>query len=137
MIHLLSPTGHGIRGDPAGDGHFGSPRGSKHHQGTDFICTPGQQVYAPAKSIVIRNAYPYPKDTRYSGILLDAGWCLIKLFYLSPCLRKGVELWRGQLIGIAQDISLKYPGQGMTPHIHMELSKISTNPEHYTIGGIE
>ena len=143
MVHLLSPTGQSIRKDPAGDGHYGSPRSkivdgkvvTYKHAGTDSSCTPGQTCWAPHQSVVVRPAYPYKNDKTYLGILLDAGWCLIKLFYLEPFVGVGVELYRGQPIGIAQDVTLKYPGIGMTPHIHWELSRFSNNPELYTISG--
>ena len=135
MVHLLSPTGKSIRADPAGDGHYGSKRGDRIHLGTDFICTPGQTVHSPAKATVLRISYPYKGDVNYSGIFLDAGWCYIKIFYFEPFVGKGVELYRGQPMGIAQDISLKYPGQGMVPHVHLELSRFSNNPELYTISG--
>ena len=136
MVHLLSPTGKGIRGDPAGDGRYGAKRGEKTHQGTDFLCIPGQDVYAPARATILRVANPY-KDSTYSGLLLDCTWCYIKLFYLQPITGKGAEVYRGQVIGIAQDVTERYKGQAMLPHIHMEVSKLSLNPEHYMIGGCE
>jgi hypothetical protein len=50
----------------------------------------------------------------------------VQLFYFEPnekLIGKAVE--KGQKIGIAQDISKKYPD--MTPHVH--LSIVSINPE--------
>lgn len=127
---MISPTGHGVRGyDKWGSGLYGASRGGKRHKGADFICIPGQEVSAPTKGMVIRIAYPYAepyKDIMYSGIVLRANDCEIKMFYfelLKTILKTTVEA--GQLIGHAQDISVKYPG--MIPHVHMQIDSI--NPE--------
>ncbi len=46
-LKITSPTGLGIRNDPAGSGHYGAPRGRRKHNGLDFLCVPGQTVVCP------------------------------------------------------------------------------------------
>ncbi len=125
---MISPTGKGIRGsDKWGSGAYGSSRdnGSRIHSGVDFICEPGQNVLCPISSgKIIREAKPYSKGD-YSGILIRGKNIEIKMFYLMPIFPMiGQECRKGDYIGIAQDISEKYPG--MTPHIHLEI--VSLNP---------
>jgi len=132
MMLLLSPTGKGIRVDPAGDGHYGTPRGNRTHKGTDFLCDVGQEVWSPINGRTVRKSFPYD-DMSYNGIIIAGSWCLVVLWYLNPFVGNGVEVYRGQPVGIAEDVSLRYPGQGMLAHIHMEIKDLSRNPEHYMI----
>ena len=128
---MISPTGHGIRySDMHGRGDYGAPRGNKRHRGVDFIVSPpGQAVVAPCAGDVIRIKNPYANPvngTFFKGILIRASDYEYTLFYIEPLnevLRTRVE--KGQLLGYAQDISIKYPG--MIPHIHMQFDSI--NPE--------
>lgn len=127
---MISPTKLGMRGnDKWGSGLYGASRGGRKHRGADFICIPGQEVWAPTRGMVVRIAYPYAepyKDIMYSGILIEANDCAIKMFYFEPLktiLKTTVE--EGQLVGHAQDISVRYPG--MIPHVHLEI--LSMNPE--------
>ena len=127
---MISPTGLGIRGnDEHGSGIYGASRISRMHRGSDFICIPGDRIYAPARGRITRIAYPYDsphEGIMYSGLVLKASDYEIKMFYFEPIkavLRTEVE--EGQHIGHAQDISLKYPG--MIPHVHLEIRSI--NPE--------
>ena len=99
------------------------------HRGIDFICIPGDKVYAPVKGRVTRIAYPYPdphEGIMYSGLVLKASNYEIRMFYFEPLktvLRTEVE--EGQHIGHAQNIGLKY--SGMISHVHLEIRSI--NPE--------
>jgi hypothetical protein len=127
---MISPTGKGIRGtDTHGSGSYGSPRGKHIHFGADYICIPGQEVVSPDDGKIIRIAFPYPtmyKDIMFSGVLIRTVYCELKMFYFEPL--KGVlfkDVSQGQVIGHAQDISLKYVG--ITPHVHLEITSI--NPE--------
>ena len=134
---MISPTGNGIRShDEHGFGAYGKPRAGsdnhgvkKIHEGTDFIAIPGQDIVAPTRGFVMRLKYPYGspvKGVMFSGIFVrstDFEWTL---FYFDP-LRAiiNTEIVRGQLIGKAQDISIKY--SGITPHVHFQIDSI--NPE--------
>ena len=127
IIEITSPTGLGIRSDPAGSGHYGAPRGKRKHDGIDFLCKPGQTVSCPIETgLVVRLAYPY-ETTKYGGLLIKNKHLAIKIFYLDPWPGIiGTLISRGDPIGIAQDITERYGGQ-MRPHLH--LAVISFNPE--------
>jgi hypothetical protein len=126
-VKITSPTGLGIRNDPAGSGHYGAPRGRRRHNGIDFLCVPGQTVKCPIEAgKVIRVAYPYETQT-YAGLFIQNKHLAIKMFYLDPWPGVvGSVVMRGDPIGIAQDITRKYNDQ-MEAHIH--LAVISFNPE--------
>ena len=123
---MISPTGQGVRSDRMGDGHFGASRdgGKRSHNGTDFICTPGQQVAAPIDGVIVRAARPYADDANYSGVVIENGQMSIKMFYLEPDLDlMGSLVNQGDPIGRAQDIAAKYGG-GMTPHVHLQVDRV-------------
>jgi len=117
---MISPTGKGIRSDAAGDGHYGAPRGNRKHNGTDYLCDPGQHIVAPIAGIFTRIAYPYP-DKTYSGLVIEGKHLTVKMFYFDPLPDFiMLEIFQGQVIGVAQDISKRYGGL-MLPHIHLEI----------------
>jgi hypothetical protein len=125
---MISPTGLGIRSDAAGDGHFGAPRGDNTHKGVDFLTLPGQPVIMPISfGRIKRVAWPYKVNGDYRGIEIEgydrgAGDVVIKMFYLVP-FQLGSAIAEGTVIGYAQDISVKYGGDPMQPHIHLEFRK--------------
>ena len=88
---IVNPTRKPIRTDRGGDGHYGAPRlkiqdGNYlryRHKGTDFLCDPGQDVFAPVFGKITRLAYPYSHG-QYTGLVIDASWITIKMFYLAP-----------------------------------------------------
>lgn len=126
-IHIISPTGFGIRSDPAGDGHYGAPRGGRTHEGLDFICKPGQEVIAPFTGYIDRIAYPYGDDLRWSGCVFTNEHLTVMMFYMKPdrkAIREEITIEEGSRIGIAQDITKKYPNRGMLPHIHLQIESI-------------
>lgn len=130
-IYITSPTKLGVRSDPLGLGFYGAPRkrGRRYtkHNGTDYLCEPGQDIYFPIhRGKVIRHAQPYD-DGHYKGCLIEGSHISIMLFY--------VDIWddligkylkRNDRLGLAQDISRKY-GKQMRPHIH--LTVVSIDPE--------
>ena len=115
-----------IRSDNWGSGFFGSPRGSRIHEGVDFVVEKGQNVYAPEAIKVVRVAYPYASDLAWKGLLfigLDTGFSY-KVFYFAPILDLiGTVVSKGTLIGHAQSINDKYNTKEMIPHIHVEMRK--------------
>jgi murein DD-endopeptidase MepM/ murein hydrolase activator NlpD len=124
---MISPTGEGIRSDRAGDGHYGARRGAKTHKGVDYICIPEQPIKAPISGRIVREARPYATGD-YSGVVIQNKHYAIKMFYLDPVRDLiGEDVEQGAVIGTAQDISKRYAGQGMTPHIHLEIDHV--NPE--------
>jgi murein DD-endopeptidase MepM/ murein hydrolase activator NlpD len=122
---MINPTGREIRFDSKGSGAFGASRGSRMHKGTDYLCSPGQDVYSPISGHVMRVAYPYADDPNYSGILIQSENIGIKMFYFEPFLHLVKQrVNAGDVIGVAQDISKKYGGD-MKPHIHLECVNIN------------
>jgi hypothetical protein len=129
-----------IRNDAAGLGHYGAPRGSRRHDGVDYEIKPGAEVYAPCTGKITRFARPYASD-QYSGVEIRGKAAVVVLFYLKPCLYRkvgealvyseqdivGATVKEGDVVGIAQDVTARYPGLGMTPHVHMRIS--SFDPE--------
>jgi murein DD-endopeptidase MepM/ murein hydrolase activator NlpD len=127
---MLNPTGMPIRGsDKWGEGRYGASRGSRIHEGADYICEPGQPVRAPIEGEIVREAKPYP-ESGYSGLLIQGKYMAIKMFYLEPFRDMiGKHVAQGDIIGVAQDISKRYDKE-MTPHIHLQIEHL--NPEILT-----
>jgi len=133
-LRLYNWTSLGLRDDAAGSGRFGSPRGSRKHQGYDRLCVPGQIIKSPLSGKMVRS-YPYAKDMSYKGCSIWSDEFMIKMWYFEPyedLIHSVVEA--GQDIGIAQDISAKYGGE-MKPHVHLGLwglyPTVLLNPELY------
>jgi murein DD-endopeptidase MepM/ murein hydrolase activator NlpD len=130
-MKFRTPTGKYIRADRGGDGRYGAPRskiknGETYrytHNGVDLICDPGQEIMAPFDGMMTRIARPYVA-TEYSGCVFRGDEATIRMFYFTPKEDLiGKKVKRGDVIGIAQDISKLYEGQGVTPHIHLEVEK--------------
>ncbi len=120
------------REDSEGQGHFGASREHGSHKGLDIETKVGEQIIAPISGIITREAFPYDDDPRYRGILLKGTgkWngYEIKIFYMRA-IRLG-EVIEGQVIGFAQNLTMKFPL--MKNHIHLEVKKNGTyiNPFH-------
>jgi murein DD-endopeptidase MepM/ murein hydrolase activator NlpD len=123
-----------LREDKGGSGRYGSGRIGHTHQGMDFVCRPGQEVYAPFAGRIVRSAQPYANDARWEGLVLQSrdGDYECKLFYCTLIEDVGAYVQRGQLVAVAQGISKKY-SSGVTDHVHVELRQGGKvlNPEHY------
>lgn len=113
-----------IRNDRAGKGTFLACRGgdcTRKHKGVDFIVKPGMLITSPVDGWYVRVAFPYKDAPQWKGVVLKAlDGTEVKIFYCDPQLAKGTKVRKGQVIAQAMDISKKYPGQGMLPHIHVE-----------------
>lgn len=127
---MINPTGGNIRRDARGDGRFGASRKKTdpetgkeiryRHRGVDYVCIPGQEVWMPFTSVIIRKKNPY---TGYSGVLFRGRGIVGTLLYVKiedNIIKK--ELREGDVVGIAEDISQKY--EGIIPHIHFQIDKI-------------
>jgi hypothetical protein len=128
-IRISSPTLLGMRSDPDGFGYYGAPRGKhRKHNGTDYICEPGQDIYCPLISgKIVRKAFPY-NDREFKGVLIEGKHIAVMLFYVDPWeFLIGEYVNRGDELGMAQDISQKYGGS-MKPHIHLTI--VSIDPEY-------
>jgi hypothetical protein len=123
LLKFVNPTGKPVRMDEAGSGRFRAMRGERLHRGVDFLCTPGQKIVSPINGRIIRIAYPYSGDRNYKGVVIGDGNFQVKMFYLDPYRDLiGRVVLAGKEIGIAQDISQRYEGTGMEPHIHCQLA---------------
>ena len=76
----------------------------------------------------------YAKDLSYAGVLIEGNGghkgYTIKIFYMTPSISiVGKTVKVGDKIGVAQDLTRKYPG--ITNHIHMEVrhNKLIVNTE--------
>ena len=126
-----------VRSDAAGDGHFGAPRGSRTHRGVDYVCRPGGFVFAPISGKVTKLGYPYAGDLywRYVEVTDDLKY-RHRLFYVLPLVQLDELVIEGQVIGEAQNISVRYPSvdRPMTPHVHYEIIGADgkyRNPEEF------
>jgi murein DD-endopeptidase MepM/ murein hydrolase activator NlpD len=118
-----TPTKSGLkRGcDPKGCGHFGASRGTRKHMGVDFVTLPNEPILAPISGKV--TALPYASsDLIHRGIEIISGNQEHQLFYLKPIVKVGQSVSKGQIIGYADDIRLKY-GSTMTNHVHHEVKE--------------
>jgi murein DD-endopeptidase MepM/ murein hydrolase activator NlpD len=121
-----------IRNDAAGDGSFKVSRdnGAREHNGIDLLVNSGQLVHSPIPGTVSRYSFPYPEDTRWGGILIQGTGEYIdyqvKIFYITPRVNPGQVLDRGQIIGKAQSIHLRYNSSSMQDHVHVEIRKNGT-----------
>lgn len=134
---LMTPTGLGIRNDAGGSGQYGAPRTrivdgksvAYKHAGVDYKCIPGQTIWMPFTGKIVRYARPYA-DGPYSGVLIEGKRLTVKMFYFEPYREIiGHTVKIGFPIGKAQDISQKYTGSGVTPHIHVQVE--GCDPEFF------
>ena len=80
----------------------------------------GEPILAPISGLVIREAIPY-KDSLLSGVVIQGseeyGGIDVKLFYVGGLYCGAVRA--GDVIGHAQDLTVRYPG--ITNHVHLEV----------------
>lgn len=113
-----------VRNDPAGDGHYGARRGDRKHKGIDFLCEPQAPVLSPVEGVVTKYGYCYGEDLRWRYVEITTPDQLRhRLFYVEPTARFAIgdKVTPSLVIGYAQDISVRYPGEGMLAHIHYEV----------------
>lgn len=129
---MISPTGLGVRDyDKWGSGLYLAGRGKRLHMGVDFVAivNPCQDIVAPTSGLILRERFPYAKPVEgvfFGGVQMQCPNCVITMFYFQldkKLIKMSVE--EGQVIGVAQDIGLKYPE--IIPHVHFQFDSI--NPE--------
>lgn len=122
MIRQVVPLT--IRIDPAGSGAFGAKRGTRAHRGIDYRCTPGLGVLSPVTGYVSKLGHCYSDDLAWRYVQITAHDGLAhRLFYVQSGLRVGDRVTTETVVGAAQDISERYPGQQMRPHVHYEVMR--------------
>jgi murein DD-endopeptidase MepM/ murein hydrolase activator NlpD len=136
---IFAPCNRGIRGtDKYGSGAFGASRdgGSRWHLGIDLITVLDDPIYAPADSVVTMHGIAYADDPRFRTIRLesvDEPGLQFRLLYLVPEASIGTRVSRGDRIGSAQNIGLRYPE--ITNHCHFEMRRqgVPVDPTKYLL----
>jgi murein DD-endopeptidase MepM/ murein hydrolase activator NlpD len=123
---FVNPTGKDIRSaDDFGYGHFGASRdgGTREHKGVDFVADAGQVVKAPISGYVtkIGTAYASSPELKFVEIRNPALNYEARVFYVDPSVSVGDAVHLGDKVGTMHTLQDKY-GQGMTNHVHLELS---------------
>lgn len=121
---FANPTGGEPRGhDDFGDGEFGSSRdrGSRRHEGVDYVAAAGQNVTAPISGFVTKIGRAYDNDKRLTFVEITnpALGYVARAFYVDPEVREGDAVQLGQSIGSAESLQRRY--RGITNHVHLEL----------------
>lgn len=119
-----NPTHGGVRGiDAFGSGDFGAGRdaGRRKHEGVDYVAEIGAAVRAPISGEVVRMGYAYRGvgGLRSVDIYNAETKVTARLLYVAPSVEIGDVVVAGEEIGVAQDLSERYPG--ITNHVHVEL----------------
>ncbi len=126
---LVNPTNGRIRMDAGGEGHYGASRSKRingkkafyRHKGLDITCDPGQEVCCPISGRIKRAVRVYTDTPDYTGAIIEGERMTVRLLYFSLAEKPGAAVLAGQVIGKAQDISKRYQGQGVTPHVHLQI----------------
>lgn len=123
------PAGLGIRGtDAYGSGHHGASRGTRTHDGTDYIATPGQQIKAPLSGKITKISKPYSSGIDahvLSGVeIVASNGTTCWIWYIQPSVNiVGTVVKAGtSTIGTARTLKNRYKN-GITDHVHVRIQK--------------
>lgn len=106
--------------DKWGAGYYGASRGSRKHNGVDFVYKVGETVACLVSGTVTKVGYAYSDDLSYRYIEVqgdDGRYC--RYFYVDPSVRAGCPVRVGTSLGNAQDVGKRYPD--ITIHCHFEV----------------
>lgn len=108
--------------DRHGSGEFGASRGiNRKHNGIDFSCYPGTEIYPHRPGEVTKIGWPYSRATyRYVQVTDSEGYDW-RYFYLSPLVKLGQTVSVDTIIGVVQDLAKRH--EGITQHCHLEIKK--------------
>lgn len=127
MLYALTPLQLHVReSDAFGRGHFGAPRGSRLHNGIDYVCKAGRRVLSPVVGRVTKLGHPYADDLSYRYVeVTTIDGLRHRLFYCLPSVSVGDYVSRGDPVGTAQDIAKRYDtnDKKMVNHIHYEVMR--------------
>jgi murein DD-endopeptidase MepM/ murein hydrolase activator NlpD len=113
-----------IRGtDSFGSGAFGASRGSRQHNGIDFIAAPNTVIECYSAGHVTKVGYCYndAPEFRYVQVTTADG-CMERYFYIDPV--PGIMdeyVHAGTAIGDVHSLQSRYAG--ITDHIHFEVKR--------------
>jgi len=117
--------------DNYGSGHFGASRGSRTHNGIDYVCDKGSPIHITTPGKVTKLGYPYGDDLSFRYVqVTDEKGLAHRVFYVEPSVSAGDLVTAGTVLGTSQDLTKRYPN-GMTNHVHYEIKNGSEyiNPE--------
>lgn len=124
-IAWANPTGRAVRGtDGFGSGAFGASRGSRSHDGADYVTVPPQDVKSPMSGRVTTISAPYRDTNDLLGVQIEASdGTLCWVWYIQPASGVvGALVRAGQtVIGQAQSLQERYPG--ITDHVHVRVHR--------------
>jgi murein DD-endopeptidase MepM/ murein hydrolase activator NlpD len=124
-LDLARPVDNPLRGvDAYGSGAYGAARdgGRRRHQGVDFLATPGEPVRAPIAGVVTRIGAAYAGQDRLQFVEIANAQTryTARVLYVGATVALGSHVDAGDLIGSAQDLTVRY-ALGITNHVHLEL----------------
>ena len=130
--------------DEWGGGGYGDPRGSRVHNGIDFLIGYRSIVCSMSSGIVSKIGKCYRGDEFKYVEVIDSIGNHIRHFYIEPTVDIGQTIRIGQSIGSAQNLAKRYKADDchtsdMPNHIHFEIVKEGTlytkkqfiNPDFY------
>ncbi len=132
-LEFGKPTGYGIRGkDSYGEGHHGASRGSRVHDGADYVSVPGQKVKAPMSGVVTKISRPY--RTGIDALILSGVEILASdgskawVWYIQPdpYVVGSVVKAGTSVLGIATTLTNRYKN-GITDHVHLRIHDANGN----------
>ncbi len=109
--------------DEMGCGHFGASRGTRKHNGIDYCASPGDNICTNVAGSITKLGYTYSDDLSYRYVeVTDSEKQRHRFFYVNPEVSLGDLVSRGDVIGTAQDIAIRYAHKGnMKNHVHYEM----------------
>ena len=119
------------KNDKWGSGVFGASRGERPHLGVDLSVRPNAPFFAPVDMEIYSTSIPYSNDSTYSGYKFTyydgSNTYDGRLWYVNPDTSLlGKTIRKGEFLGYAQDLTLKYPG--MNNHAHFQLRQTEGTP---------
>ena len=136
-LSVLTPVEPEIRGqDAQGSGEYQAPRGSRKHNGIDYVCKAGDLVQSVSDGKVTKIGYPYSPNDKKKGHLryvqvTDSSGVDVRYFYIEPMVRVGDRIAATDVLGRSQDLTEIY--KGITQHLHFEckVKGAIINPNEY------
>lgn len=119
MIKLTAP----FRGSDAfGSGEFLASRGTRKHQGMDYLAFAGSKVHSLKSGKVTKLGYPYADDLNYRYVeVTDEFGYRLRYYYVSPLVELGDSVNCGDIIGEVQNLDSRY--KGIPNHVHFEIKR--------------
>lgn len=120
--------------DPTGNGWYGAKRGTRKHEGVDYVTFPGEEIFA-CISGVVRIGNVYRNDTKMKLVEIenhfDVHHYRVQQMYVLPNVKTGDVVVKNQRIGFSQNIAGYHNSNTMKNHCHITVYKngLLTDPE--------